>query len=351
MGFKPITLRSKELTLHKAVKSPDFNSGTVLVENAWDYVEMWLKGSGLSDALSYWTQARNFYTATKQLPKEASPLTAYYCFLNATKALLKSKRLSFDELHGVEGKELGGTATLTNEGVTLHSKGVLSELCKYLNEPYGRHYKYNLYDLLYNLPYIHRSYCLTFGRPELYIPVERPIFVRRDDGVNKSWFCIELQKRYSNGHTLNKLPSIFERDTGRKVINRFGDIYLIRSRVRFDWRHGRENKEGNLERLTLNHRKIRNHLFYIYGPYKLWYLKRKGGVDGFVSRSTLTITYAAMHRLSELVRYKPLRFLKHFNNKHNWLLSEFINKSLYQFIDEVASEITGKNFMPPSIRS
>jgi hypothetical protein len=31
----------------------------------------------------------------------------------------------------------------------------------------------------------------------------------------------------------------------------------------------------------------------------------------------------------------------------NWLLSEFTSLSLTQFIDEIAAELTGHEFMPP----
>jgi len=58
-----------------------------------------------------------------------------------------------------------------------------------------------------------------------------------------------------------------------------------------------------------------------------------------------------MHRLSELARYSPKSLANHFESRHNWLLSEFISTALYQFIDEISSEITGQEFMVPGIRA
>src|SRR4051794_22560707 len=53
----------------------------------------------------------------------------------------------------------------------------------------------------------------------------------------------------------------------------------------------------------------------------------------------------AMHRLSEIARYNPDAMARHFDSQHNWVLSEFINLALDQYLDELASELTGHEFM------
>jgi hypothetical protein len=58
-----------------------------------------------------------------------------------------------------------------------------------------------------------------------------------------------------------------------------------------------------------------------------------------------------MHRLSELARYSPTLLAKHFESRHNWLLSEFIASSLHQYMDQISAEITGFQIMVPGIRS
>ena len=69
-----------------------------------------------------------------------------------------------------------------------------------------------------------------------------------------------------------------------------------------------------------------------------------------INRGPLTLTYAAMHRLSALARYDPMLLGNHLNSRHNWLLAEFISMAPDQFIDEVSSEITGDEFMVPGWR-
>lgn len=81
---------------------------------------------------------------------------------------------------------------------------------------------------------------------------------------------------------------------------------------------------------------------------RLWYIKREG-IDGVIPRNPMSLTFAGMHRLSELSRYEPVVLSKHLGSQHNWLLSEFIKNAPYQFIDHIASEITGEEFMSPGI--
>ncbi len=338
MAFKQIQLRGRPLAAHKIIVAPDFMSRTVLVADTWDYVTMWLRRQGRDEALFYWEQARHFFEASKNLPNTSSPLTLYYCFLNAVNALLNLHGVSSNR-HGVTGKSGPGRKTsLANEIVTLQKGGTLAELRRYLTEPAGR-FVYSLKDLFYNLPYIHRAYKLTYAsRPELFIPIRNPRFVRKD-ASSEAWFCAEVEDRYATAHTLNKLEG-FERDLGVQ------ESFTIRMADRFKWVRSRAAEEANKTRLINYHRKVRKTLYYIQGPTRLWYLKRSNS-EGVIKLSSLTITIAAMHRLSEMARYAPIVLANHFKCRHNWLVSEFIATARTQFIDEISSEITGQEFMIP----
>jgi len=344
MVFEEIYLNSKPLSLHKAHINPEFNSKTILVTNTWDYVEMWLKRgreSRKKEALFFWQQARHFYNAAKQLPNTSSPLTGYYCFLNSTKALLLVKGIDFANEHGVSGESRGNRRVIATEIVKFKTSGVLPALISYLEE--DRAFKeYTLKDLLYNLPYIHRAYNLTFkSSAELFIPVSSPLYVKKSDS-DEAWFCAKLGRGFTNQHTINKLPDGFELDKGKP------EEFIIRRKKRFYWRTGQQ--DNNLRNLSSYHQKIRKNLFYIYGSTKLWYIKRKNNINNCIEHTDLPLTFAAMHRLSELARYSPNILAGYFDSKYNWLLSEFILNSLNQFIDEISSEITGHEFMMPGIR-
>lgn len=338
MPATEIIHNGKPLSLHKAVTSPNFNEKTVLVTSTWDYVDLWLKRARKNEARFFWNQARSFYEATQDLPNTSAPLTAYYCFLNATKAFLLSKSHQFGDQHGVSGFTLAGPSALSNENVKFKNNGILPALCQILGEQVNNDV-YSLKDILYNLPYIHRAYNLTIkSDPELFIPINNPRIVRLDN-THEAWFCAELEGKYANKHTVNKLPNGYERDMG------YPDEYIIRCARRFEWRS--RGKAASLNRYKTYHQRIRKEILCISGSTKRWYLKR-GNMDGrLIERNTLPLAFAAMHRLSELSRYSPEKLAKHFDCQHNWLLSEFISAAPNQFIDSISSEITGHEFAFP----
>lgn len=343
MPVKPLKYKSKIIRPHKAVISPDINKKSILVDNPWEYVELWIKRRGNnSDALFYWNQAKSFYKATKSLPNTSAPLTAYYCFLNATKALLEVKNINYVEKHGVTGSKSGVTS-LSNEKIKFSPTGVLSELCRLFGDSVNNE-EYSFRNLIYNLSFVHRAYDITYSSSvELFFPISNPQFVKIQ-GQNYAYFQAEITAaNYQNGNTINKLPTSFERDLGSP------NKYIIRKKKRFKWLSGAKNSSTNLNNFMAYNKKVRKDIHYIQGSTDLWYFKR-GGVADLIDRHPLTIVFALMHRLSELSRYDPLRLKNHFDCQHNWLLSEFINLAPRQYIYGIACEITGREFRTPGIR-
>ena len=86
-----LMMRSRRIWMHKGVIDPDFGALHVLSNDPWVYVELFLKRARAQDALAYWLQARRFADASSGLGPDAAPLTLYYSFLNAAKALLSYK--------------------------------------------------------------------------------------------------------------------------------------------------------------------------------------------------------------------------------------------------------------------
>ena len=347
-GKKPILLR-------RALIAPDYSSKTVLTDSTWKYVDIYLRSKKTPEsreALFYWEQSKNFYEATTSLSLVSKPLTTYYCFLNATKALLVYKKHNFNLKHGVSGKRIdNGRIKLQNELISLKQKGVLSGLSEYfgnpvkLNEP-----EYSLKEILYNLPFIHRAFQLTFNSPttfgELYIPIQKPRFVF-DKHRKKGWFEAELEKEHSNRPTLNCLVGF---GIDKNYVN--ADFHVIRRNKTFTWETTRNKPTvQSLNSFDNYYFNIRNKLSYIYSALDLWYIKRTDLKNHVIDRNSIVLILSAMHRLSELSRYQPQTLEKHLESDHSWLLIEFINKSLFQFIDNISSEITGKDFRVTGFRT
>lgn len=97
-------------------------------------------------------------------------------------------------------------------------------------------------------------------------------------------------------------------------------------------------------RLVNYHRVVRRHVVPILEPTNRWYLRSGEPPE----RSTLPLIFAALHRVSELSRYEPLRCRAHLDAQHNWLLAEFLRIAPAQFVQLIASEITGREFLKPA---
>ena len=343
MGYKEICINNKPCELMKSVNRPKYGSKTILTDACWEYVSLFLKRqsiAGSSDALFYWEQAHSFYLASKSLPDSACPLTSYYCILNAAKALLRYKGIDDKHLknHGISSVRLDSEKTNLKEACTaVKGAGVLPELSKY----YGFNMKtghYSMASLFYNIPCVHRAYCITFSKPEIFVPISKPVFVKKDNS-KEAWVKFEIIGRYANSKSLKALPSKFEHDIG------VSDRYILRMKKRFNWDI---HKPIDDRRSLLNryHEKVRHYLYYIYGESRLWYIKKQvSGNDDLEFAPSSVLIFAVFHWLSELVRYSPKLFSKYMKSKQNWLIHEFISNALDQFVDEISCEITGEDIM------
>lgn len=343
-----LKISNNAVIVRKAKRNPNFTAKSVLTDSTWRYVEIFLKQAKATEAFFYWEQAHNFFRATQELNLVSKPLTTYYCFLNSTKALLTYKKIKFQNFHGVTGKREAGRWNLQNESITIKTAGILPSFCQYMGEVAdGTDKTYHLKEILYNLQYIHRAYCITYSnQAELFIPIKNPRFVQ-DKGRKQGWFECYLDQKNSNNRTVSKLIG-FTRDRYYQSQT----PWIIRRNKVFAWdAHRNKPTPKSFRGFKKYHAKIRSQLRYIYGHTDLWYVKRKDLANNIIDRNTLSLTFAAMHRLSEMSRYEPNILRNHLERKASWLLSEFISKSIFQFIDQISSEITGNDFRLTGFRT
>lgn len=84
----------------------------------------------------------------------------------------------------------------------------------------------------------------------------------------------------------------------------------------------------------------------------MWYIKKQAiGNDRLALVPSSILIFSVFNWISELVRYNPKLFNKYMKSKQNWLIHEFINNSLDQFVDEIGCEITGEDIMLPVIEN
>ena len=341
----PIQINGKVITLMKPYTKANYGSKTVLTDSTFEYVELWLKRQSKTkakEALFYWQQSQSFYKASQVLPIESKPLTAYYCCMNAAKALLAMNDIEMENIsHGVTGKRNDRSINIKNHHITYSARGVLNHLSILFNEDRNKT-EYCIYDLLYNIPCIHRTFALTYKNiPELFVPISDIVFETTNTIRKKAYLKFRIDSRYNNGNSLRYFPKCFEKTFDEKdVVN----IYY-RSKKRVEWDiHADIAKR--LTALDAYHTKQRKNLYYILGNKRLWYIKKElpNNVH-IIKRSSITLIYGVMHWLSELVRYNPDVFNKLLSSNQNWLIREFINICLPQYIDEISCEITGSDIM------
>lgn len=188
-----IKYNNKELTLKTATNSPNLVGRTAIVSDRWEYVRFFLKNTKknkakANEALFYWNQAEEFYKSSEKLSLTSIPLPLYYCFLNATKALLEFKYLkNYSPYHGVTGYNYNKNITkpmLDEQIVQIKPKGVCPSLLEFLGANSGKFIGNNItFDkLLGNLVYIHRTFVISQGIPqhkEIFIPLDSVCFIRK----------------------------------------------------------------------------------------------------------------------------------------------------------------------------
>lgn len=346
MPAPELRFENRTVYFRKAIKTPNITSESVLTKDPFQFTELWLKRN-CKDALPFWKQAENYYNASRVLPSISSPLTSYYCFLNAAKALLTVKGVKFSELHGVSGEfDPLAKRVLSNETVKIHSSGILAALSDYLDEPETNN-EHSLTDLLVSLPFIHRAYRHTFkSQLELFIPIKNVVY-RKHPTDNYVWFTAEIFGRFNDKRSLKTIPAIFELDAG------YSEKCIIRTKKRVKWFNrgaSDENQQRALTRLHNLHKKVRLNLGFISAPVDLWYLRRNIAGKPAIRRYGMTIIMSIMHRLSELSRYDPDGLSAHLEGRANWLLTEFIQLSPAQFIDELVCEMTSMELRMPGVR-
>ena len=349
---KLLYIGPNKLQLMKSHNTPDFRSKVVYADSVFKYVELWFsrKKQKYDKSIYYWQQAHAFYEASCQLPISARPLTAYYCCMNATKALLAMNAdISLTNIsHGVSSARMSQIVNLQDCEIRLSNAGVYGELAKIIEGHNLSQEKYNVKELLYNIPCVHRTFCLTHSKQtELYIHINPIGFVCSNDMHKRLSFEFTIEKERFPRLQTHSLPLIFERIPENLTDNTRYYHFRTKRVNNCKWNIHRPLTE-RLNNLTRYYKKIRPYFQYVVGDDLYWYVKKALPVTQTINRSPILLIYAALHWLSELVRYNPEIFEYYMNSSENWLFTDVVDHGLRQFIDEISSEITGANIMRSS---
>jgi hypothetical protein len=229
---------------------------------------------------------------------------------------------------------------LSNEGIKIkNDNGIVPSLSLYFQES-ERNLIHCLEDVLYKLAFIHRTFCLSYpNRKETFLPLKDVEYVR-DTAKGEVYLRARAVDDVDWKVFRKALPAGF-------VTNGDGSPGVI-STQSINWASSNRPTKSELDDLQSLNQSLRTQLQYINEPQTLWYLKVDSNRG--IARQPITLTLAAMHRLSEICRYRPSELDSFLNGQKNWLLSEFVTMAPNQFLDEVACEMTGHRIMIPNVR-
>ena len=361
--IKDVETNSVSLRLRKSFTSANIASHSVLTDDVFSYIDFWFRthkkvlrddnGKKIEqDHLFYWEQAKNFYLATKTLPIESSPLTMYYCMLNAIKSYIFYNAKTYDEIkntfngHGLhEGTDNStcNVCSLENIFITRDGWGVFSRFSNMIDTKFDEKWKLkddgkvSIKDLMYQLPFVHSAYISTYALPkkhEKFIPLiagTTPVFRFGKD--RKIRLVVDIDKKYFKQDATTLPEEIKQTIPDEYEINLNNGFQLI-SKNTF-----KKNDIMNV------YQKYRNHFSYIAADKRIWYLKRDNDYNCVSNLNSMIVSVAIVHRFSEIVRYKPEQMYRLLHSKENWLIHEFLSIVLDQFMDEISCEITKQEIM------
>ncbi len=205
--------------------------------------------------------------------------------------------------------------------------------------------KHCLQEIFFNLPFIHRTYCLTYSsQADMFIPLVDCKYVL-DTATKEVHLQASLSKDFVHARYVKKLPPALVADSNGS------DVRAIRSVATVSVSSSALRTVADRTALARLNRELLRDLHYINGPQTLWYAKACVSGPRRLDRFPLILTLAAMHRLSEICRYQPIELASFLAGQKNWLLSEFVEVAAAQFIDEIAAELSGFQVMTPNVRA
>ncbi len=289
-------------------------------------------------------QARQYYSSIRLLSPLSKPLVSYYFILNLTKAFLTvadPKIIDERMRHGLSDKSGNGKRySFNREMLVVKDCGAFHYLAKNtgMRHCWQNNYELAIHDLVPYLPDGYTTYADSTGKAPRLLPIRSAeVMVGEISGFARCWIRIEVDKnglaeRGINPGDLKTKAAIFYKsfnDAGT-----CGETVFFESRemYRFD-----EEKQNNFRSLCRLYDETLIGCDRSFSKNKLYVVLSKGSER----LSHEAVTFAVMHHLSNIVRYRPYDGHKILNGKHGWLLRSWVDSASETFLLNMASRISG----------
>jgi hypothetical protein len=297
------------------------------------------KGARLR-ARAFLNQARQYYGPIAGVEPVAKPLLGYYFALNLVKAFLTTvdpettaQRLG----HGLrQSFNLLKNYSFKRECLRVEKKGVFRLLATRTGSGHcwDAEYEIGLHELLPYLPDGYALYADSYEKYAQLLPIEDVGFLFGEG--KKAWLRVEvsrgtLQQRAINPQDLLMAARIF--GSRFKLVTSEEETASYESVACF--RYGKRRSE------------VLDDLCGEFDRTLIACDRSFPGTQRFIVLSPLprllsheAVTFAVLHHLSSMVRYRPDAAERLLRSRHAWLLTSWVDRACESFLLNIASRIT-----------
>jgi len=327
----------------------------MLASNPWRCMELELvrQNSSSEDCLAYLRQAHDFSVAAEAAKATARPVLMYYSFLNLAKMLIKyrdkQKNLA-QAIHGLtEAPENAQRqrVTLTAQSVVIKTSRkripILKEFASVLKwQLRPAETRYNVCDLLAQVPAIHRPYSHTRKRAERLYVISDAEF-RYDHFAREAWAILWVRRSEFGGrNAYAKLSSRVYFDEWFKQVE--ADESHDNA-IPFETEACHYGKSPCEALTAIGEGCIKAGVLAILAPNGYRYY-----LSNFEPRHRvhqLLASYMAMFYFGSVARYRPADYEKMLKSKYGWVIEEFLATQGYQFVYLMANQVLGQEVVCP----
>ena len=294
-------------------------------------------------ARSFISQARQYYGGIGPLAPVAKPLVAYYFVLNLTKAFLTvaapNTTATPKIFHGLTQDVTQGTNySFKREQFIVQAHGVFRLLATRtgMKHCWAKGHAIALHQLMPCLADGYAAYADATGSAPKLLPIEAAHVLF---GAKRAWIRIEVDRNVLRQRNLRPTRLLSEaRIFGDRfrLVNTSEPSASFESKESFLYAKRRSEVFGDLCQLydstliACDRSFLGNRLYLVLS-------KRPELL------SHEAVTFAVMHHLSNLVRYRPGDGEKLLNSPRGWLLRSWVDRASETFLLNIASRITGEN--------
>ncbi|MCP4308843.1 MAG: hypothetical protein GY788_29000 [bacterium] len=299
-----------------------------------------LDGEARRRFIAYVDQAREYYLAVPEVSPVAKPLLGYYFVLNLTKALLTAIAPVSTEPdrigHGTSPRfERKQRYRIQQESLAVSQNGVFRELATRtgMRFRYSSGHKLRVLDLLAYLPDGFDLYADSAEEAPKLLPIARcyPLF-----GKKQGWLRVEIDR-----------DELKQRKIGPEDVPKRCAIFGQHFRLVQSTEPTASYESINTSVYGKSTKEAAPALCQSFDEALIATNRTLAGARRFVvvsGRPKLlsheAVTFAVLHHLSSMVRYRPQDVERLSGSRHYWLFSSWVERACENYLLNLASRIT-----------